>query len=108
MAGDLLTPGRHVAELEQIRDAPVVRLQLGVSVAGLACGGDHLVGDGQSLLDAVGAPQRHMPRAEGGGERARIAGGAGRCDGVGAQRVRACAVGRVVELDCEARLHAGA
>ena len=69
----LLTPGRHLPELEQVCDAPVVGLQLGVAVAGLARGSDHLVCDRQALLDAVGPPQRHVPRAQRGGERARVA-----------------------------------
>lgn len=54
MARDLLPPARHVAELEQIGDAPVVRLQLGVPVARVACGRDHVACDGQALCARSG------------------------------------------------------
>ena len=95
----LLAPSRHVAELEQVGDAPVVRLELGVAVAGVARRGDHLVGDRQALLDAVGPPQRHVPRAQGGRERTGVAGLLGGSDGFGAERLRARPVGCVVQLD---------
>ena len=35
VAGDLLAEGGHVAELEEVGDAPVARLQLGVALARL-------------------------------------------------------------------------
>ena len=82
MPGDLLAPGRDVAELEQIHDAPVMALQFGVAVAGLAGGADHLLSHRQALLKAVGPPERHVSRAQGGRERARVARGARGGDGL--------------------------
>ena len=108
MAGHLLAAGRHVAELEQVGHPPVARLQLGVALAGRARGGDHVGGGGEPLLDAVRAPERDVAGVERRGERARVARGARRRDRLGAQRLRARAVGRVVELDGEARLQARA
>ena len=67
-----LLPGPHVAELEQVRDAPVVALELGVAVTGVAGGRDHLARHGEPLLGAVGPPERYVPRPEGGGEHARV------------------------------------
>jgi hypothetical protein len=108
VARDFLAPSGHVAELEEIRDAPVARLELGVAVPGLARDGDHLVGDVKPLVRAIRSPQRHVPRAQRGGERAGVAHAAGGRDRVGAERLRQRAVGRVVELDRKARLDAGA
>ena len=47
-----------------------------------------------------------MSRAQGGCERACVAGGARSGDGLGAVEVRSFAVGCVIQLDCEARLDA--
>jgi len=97
---------RHVAELEEVRHPPVARLQLGVALAGRARGRDHLRRGGQPLVHAVRAPQRDVARVQRRGERARVARRPRRGDRLGADGLRARAVGRVVELDREARLQA--
>ena len=79
-----------------------------MALAGLAGGGDHLGRGGEPLLDAVRAPQRDVAGVERGREGGGVAGGAGGRDRLGAERLRARAVGLVVELDGEAGLEAGA
>ena len=64
MPDHLLAPSCHVTELEQVRDAPVVRLELRVPVASGPRHGRHLVGDRQALLDAIGPPECHVPSAQ--------------------------------------------
>ena len=73
MAGRLLVPCGHVAELEQVRDAPVARLELCVSVSGLVSGRGHLVANCEAFVDAIRTPQRHMSRAERRCQRHRVA-----------------------------------
>ena len=54
-----------VAELEQVGDAPVDALQLGLAVVGRARRRDQLVGDREALLGVGRAPERDVPRAQG-------------------------------------------
>ena len=64
VAGDLLAAGGHVAELEEVGDPPVARLQLGVALAGLARRRDHVCRGRKPLLDAVRAPERDVAGVE--------------------------------------------
>jgi len=59
-------PGRGViAELDEVCDAPVDTLQLGLAIARLARRGDQLVGDPEPLLRMGRPPECDVAGAEG-------------------------------------------
>ena len=95
---DLRRRLRDAAELEQVHDAPVAGLQLGLAVAGRRGRGEHVAGHGQPLGDMVRGPQRDAAGVERGGERGRIARAPRLLHGAGAELAGAARVG-VVELD---------
>ena len=96
----------ELAELEQIRDAPVDALELRLAIPARGGCGHELLGDRQSLLRVIGAPERDMPGAEGLEQRATAAAA------TGLQRLRAHLLAqrrgrRVVDLDREPREQPG-
>ena len=102
MVGDRLQQGLAVAELEQVGDAPVDPLQLGLAVVGRARLRDQLVGDGEALLGVGGAPERDVPRAQG-LEQRRSAGAPAGGQRLGAEALAQLDGRLVVELGRQAR-----
>ena len=98
---DLVAHAGPVADLEQVDDAPVARLQRKLVVVGVSCEVEHFARQLEAALGVLGAPQRDVAGIERSGQRRGIAVAPGENERLIAGRLAAGRVGSVGQLDRE-------